>query len=124
MARLRLIDLRDPFERSGRHGGINRTLTAKFILPDLKDPFAIKRRPRPKNWSAPELPVDIRDPFSGSAVAHHRPGCAPIRTKTEEGVSIQRPNAAKRQAEAEERSRREKCEELEQRDLRDPFNSR
>ena len=42
LARLRLIDLRDPFERRGHSGGTNRVLTARFILPDLKFPDLIR----------------------------------------------------------------------------------
>lgn len=115
---LTIADLRDPFSRRAtrkRKG----TQVSTLVIPDLRDPFRVRRVRRPKNWIPPQLPGDIRDPFSDDFRAEirkrrtQRP-CGGYQT-TEDGVQIQRPDSMEPKQE---------CATLTPPDLRDPFDNK
>lgn len=117
---LTIADLRDPFSRRSSRKRKGTQMSA-LVIPDLRDPFRVRRVRRPKNWIAPQLPGDIRDPFSDEFRAEirkrrkQRPSCG--YQTTEEGVEIQRPGKADDQSQPQPQ-----CATLTPPDLRDPFD--
>lgn len=115
-AGLKFADLRDPFSVEA-HGdfrarpGAGHTVA---MMPDLRDPFLVRERPRSKALRQVHLPGDIRDPFAPELTAtRQRPAnrCFPP-SQTRDGLQVQRPTGW---------TPPEGCPQPEN-DLRDPFH--
>jgi len=110
-------DLRDPFALHKTAPRPRRAGIRSFRLPDLKDPFAFRRRGHLDRWNS--FPGDIRNPFSAAFKPRKTvpmAGCVPPDSVIVDGVVIQVPRARRPKKESEDR-----CYPPVPLDLRDPF---